>query len=96
MAAYLQRWHSRYKIITTFTSGRYAEVMEEAKRLAGLSFPVLPDMQGMRLKGGNQYWTKYWIQVFFELLKAMTDEERAAAMARLADAGVEIDDRSVR
>jgi hypothetical protein len=96
MAAYLRRWHERYRVITTFTHDRYGEVMEEAKRLAGLDFPVLPDMRGARIRGGNQYWTKYWIQVFFELLKGMTEQEQAEAMERLAAAKVSIDERRRR
>jgi len=95
MAAYLRRWHDRYKVITTFTHGRYGDVMQAARALAGVDFPVLPDMDGVRLKGGNQYWTKYWIQVFFELLKGMTDEERADAIQRLEAEGVEIDELSM-
>ncbi|MGD8238020.1 MAG: DEAD/DEAH box helicase [Armatimonadota bacterium] len=93
MAEYLKRWHDRYKVITTFTSGSYGDVMEAAKAIAGVDFPVLPDMDGVRLKGGHQYWTKYWIQVFFELLKGMTDDERAEAMKRLEAEGVAIDER---
>lgn len=96
MAAYLRRWHDRYKVITTFTHDRYGSVMEAAKKLAGLDFAVLPDTNGLRLRGGNQYWTKYWIQVFYELLKGMTEEEQAEAMKRLAEEGVEIDERSRR
>ncbi len=91
MAEYIRRWHDRYKVITTFTSGRYGDVMEAAKALAGVEFPVLPDMDGIRVKGGNQYWTKYWIQVFFELLKGMDKQECAEAMERLAAEGVEIE-----
>ncbi len=93
MAAYLRRWHDRYKVITTFTHGRYGEVMRMARELASLEFSILPDPSGPRLRGGNQYWTRDWIQVFFELLEAMTDEERAEAMARLAAEGVELDAR---
>jgi predicted RNA-binding protein len=93
MAAYLRRWHNRYKVITTFTHGRYGEVMRMARDLAGLHFSVLPDPSGPRLRGGNQYWTRDWIQVFFELLEAMTEEERAEAMARLAAEGVKVDAR---
>ncbi len=79
----LRRWHDRY-----------GSVMEAAIRSAGLDFGVLPDTNGLRLRGGNQYWTKYWIQVFYELLKGMTEEEQAEAMERLEKEGVEIDERS--
>jgi len=96
MAAYLRRWHDRYRVITTFTHDRYGDVMDAAKRLAGVDFRVLPDMRGVRIRGGNQYWTRYWIQVFFELLKGMTEEEQAQAMERLAAEGVSIDERRRR
>ena len=92
MAAYLRKWHERYKVITTFTHSRYGDVMQAAKKMAGIDFRVLPDLKGTRLKGGNQYWTKYWIQVFFELLGGMTEEERQQALARLQKEKVEIDD----
>ena len=90
MAAYLRKWHSRYRVITTFTHGRYGEVMQQAKRLAGLDFAVLPDLRRAGLTTGRTYWGKYWIQLFFELLAGMTEAERAEAMDRLAREGVEI------
>jgi ATP-dependent Lhr-like helicase len=93
MAAYLRRWHDRYKVITTFTHGRYGEVMRAARELAELDFSILPDPSGPRLRGGNQYWTRDWIQIFFELLEAMTEEERGEARARLAAESVELDAR---
>jgi hypothetical protein len=83
MAAYLERHHHRYRIITTFTYGRYAEVMRDTQDLAGLEFPVLPEADGLRIKGARQYWVKYWPQLFFELLEGMTKDECAAATARL-------------
>ena len=90
IAAYLRKWHSRYRVITTFTHGRYGQVMEEAKRLAGLDFAVLPDLRRAGLTTGRTYWEKYWIQLFSELLAGMTEAERAEAMDRLAREGVEI------
>jgi len=96
MAAYLRRWHDRYQVITTFTHDRYGDVMVAARRLARLDFPVLPDTRGLRLKGGGTYWGKFWVQVFFELLKGMTEDEQAEAMERLKAEGVEVDERSRR
>ena len=90
MAAYLRRWHDRYRVITTFTHGRYGEVMWKARELAGLDFAILPDPGRPRLRGGNQYWTRDWVQVFFELLTGMDEDERSAAMARLAAEGIEL------
>jgi len=94
MAAYLRRWHDRYKVITTFTHDRYGAVMEAAKKIAGLDFPILPDARGPRLQGGGTYWGKFWLQIFLELLKGMTDDEQAAAWDRLRKDGAEIDERS--
>ena len=91
MAGYLERHHHRYRLITTFTYGRYAEVIREAQDLAGLDFPVLPDVDGLRIKNGRQYWVKHWPQLFFALLEGMTKSECAAAIARLEHENVEFE-----
>ena len=93
LAAYLRRWQDRYRVITTFTHDRYGSVMESARKIAGLDFPVLPDTRGIRTKGGNQYWTKFWVQVFLELLQGMTEDEQAQAWERFREEGAEIHDR---
>jgi len=93
LAAYLRRWHDRYRVITTFTHDRYGSVMDSAKRIAGLDFPVLPDARGPRLKGGGTYWGKFWVQIFLELLKGMTEAEQAAAWKRFHEDGAELDPR---
>jgi len=93
MAAYLRRWHDRYRVITSFTEGRYGEVMEAARKLAGLQFAIYPDWRGRRIAGGRKYWDKYWVQVFDELLKGMNEKERGEAMDRLAAEGVYIEGR---
>jgi len=92
MADYVTRWHERYKTISTFTHGRYAEVMLQAQGLCGVDFAVLPDMKGLRLKGGRQYWTKYWIQLFYELIGGISEPDQEAAMARLAQERVQIEE----
>ena len=90
MGAYIRRWHDRYKVITTFTHDRYGSVMESARKIADVDFPVFPDTRGIRTAGGNQYWTKFWVQVFLELLKGMTEEEQAEAWERFKAEGAEI------
>ncbi|NCO42911.1 MAG: hypothetical protein COZ06_38930 [Armatimonadetes bacterium CG_4_10_14_3_um_filter_66_18] len=46
LAAYLRKWHTRYRVITTFTHDGYGSVMEKAKDLAGVDFPVYPVSNG--------------------------------------------------
>jgi hypothetical protein len=93
MAAYLRRWHGRYRVITTFTHDRYGSVMESAKRIAGVDFPVLPDARGPRLADGGAYWGKYWVQIFLELLRGMTEDEQAEAWERFRREGTRLDPR---
>ena len=84
MAAYIRKWHGRYRIITTFTHDRYGDVMEAARRIAGVDFRVLPQARGLRMPGGGAYWGKFWVQLFHELLGGMTEQEQEAALERLA------------
>ena len=91
MAAYLEQHHHRYRLMTTFTYGRYAEVIRDAQELAGLDFPVLPEPDGLRVRDARQYWVKYWPQLFFELLEGMTKDECATAIARLEREGLQFE-----
>jgi hypothetical protein len=42
------------------------------------------------------YWGKFWVRVFFELLKGMTEGEQAKAMERLRAHGAETEERPRR
>ncbi|MDP6361162.1 MAG: DUF5591 domain-containing protein, partial [Planctomycetota bacterium] len=46
MAEFLTKHGRCYERVTTFTDGRYAQVMEDARELAGFDFPILPQKGG--------------------------------------------------
>ena len=88
MAEYLAAHGERYERTATFTEGRYADVMFEAARIAGVRFPVFPDEGGLRvldMRGSvpRTYWQKYWIQLYLEITSWLGPGERKAAAARL-------------
>ncbi len=93
MAAYVTAHRDCYDHITTFTDGRYGEVMEEARNIAGVDFPVLPVPGGPRvLRMGRStprtYWQKYWIQLYLEIVGWFESEMQAQAHARLEEMDV--------
>lgn len=96
MASYVTTHGGNYDHIATFTDGRYAEVMEEARRVAGVDFPVLPDAKGERVtrRGKSRprkYWEKYWIQLYREIVSRLRPAHQARAEARLREMDVECD-----
>jgi hypothetical protein len=95
MASYITAHRDAYDRITTFTEGRYGEVMNEARRIAGVDFPVLPMPDGARLvRAGRSrprtYWGKYWIQLYAEVTSWLDPPGQAAARARLDELDVEL------
>jgi hypothetical protein len=87
MAAYIRAHRGSYDHITTFTEGRYAEVIREAARLAGVGFPILPDPSGPSvLRMGSSpprtYWAQYWVQLFRQVVEWLPAHERARAEER--------------
>jgi len=90
IAEYITSHRKRYDHIATFTEGRYGEVMEEARDLAGVDFPALPVKDGaIIVRMGNSkprtYWQKYWIQLFLEIVSWLDPDQQAAAEKRLKE-----------
>ena len=88
MAQYITTHQHNYQQITTFTESRYGEVMDEARKIAGLHFPILPTFDGpqvMRIGRSipRTYWEKYWIQLYLEIVDWLDPEMQAQAKARL-------------
>ena len=88
MAAYITAHRRRYDHFTTFTDGRYGEVMALAREIAGLDFPIYPVKGGARVLGlgGSKprtYWQKFWIQLTLQLMAWLDPEQQAAAHQRL-------------
>jgi hypothetical protein len=94
MAQYIVAHRDSYQQITTFTHDRYGEVMEAAKKIAGVDFRVLPKMDAPRIvRMGTsiprRYWEKYWIQLYLEIVGWLEPPQRAMAENRLKLLGVE-------
>jgi predicted RNA-binding protein len=100
MAQYVLEFREHYEQITTFTQGRYAEVMEAAQRIAveragkSLRFPILPKAGGTSIvRSGastpHQYWARYWIQLYLEIVSWLKPDQQQQAAARLAKLKVE-------
>jgi hypothetical protein len=100
MAQYVLTFQEHYERVTTFTEGRYAEVMEAARDMvvarAGESarFPILPKIGGASIvrigsSTPHQYWARYWIQLYLEIVSWLEPEQREQAEARLAQLKVE-------
>ncbi len=94
MATFLKAHAGRYEGIATFTSGRWADVMDAAREMAGVDFDILPQADGPALTRlgdtvPHTYWQKCWIQVALSLMTMMSDGERRAAEGRLAAMGAE-------
>jgi hypothetical protein len=88
MAEYMIAYRGNYDRMATFTDGRYGQVMREAKKLAGVEFPVLPSRRGPQVtrmgdSRPRRYWEKYWIQLYLEIVSWLEPEQRARAEERL-------------
>ena len=80
--------------LTTFTQGRYAEVMRDARDIVvercgePAGFPILPRMDGPRVvrmgqSRARQYWARYWIQLYLQIVGWLEPDQRTLAQARL-------------
>ena len=88
MAQYIITHGENYEQMATFTESRYAEVMEEAMKIAGVHFSIFPTIDGAQvLKRGDSfprtYWEKYWIQLYLEIVDWFDPEMQAQAEERL-------------
>ena len=94
MAAYITAHRKSYDHITTFTDGRYGEVMALASEIAGVDFPIYPVKGGPRvldLDGSKPrtYWQKFWIQLALQIIDWLDPDQQAAARRRLKQLKVE-------
>lgn len=94
MAQYIMAHKDSYDRMATFTEGRYAEVMQEAKKRAALDFRVLPRLDGPRITRMGRstplrYWEKYWIQLYLEIVSWLGPVMQAQAEVRLRAMDVE-------
>jgi hypothetical protein len=99
MAEYILTHGDNYERITAFTEGRYAEVMQAARKIVvarlgeDAHFPVLPEIGGPRItrmgeSTPHRYWDKYWIQLYLEVVGWLVPDQQALAEARLKELGV--------
>jgi len=93
MARYITAHEDSYDHIATFTEGRYGEVMEEAREIADVYFPVLPVFDGPQIMRMGKsmprtYWEKYWIQLYLEIVSWLEPDMQAQAEARLKEMDV--------
>jgi hypothetical protein len=98
MAQYILTYSEQYERITSFTQGRYAEVLYHARKLAiqqgGPTFNILPQDSGaivtrMNKSKPHQYWARYWIQLYLEIVDWLDPEQQRQARARLHKLEVE-------
>jgi hypothetical protein len=100
MASYVIAHRLSYERVATFTEGRYAEVMEAAREMVveklgeQAGFPILPRAGGPRVvrmgqSAPHQYWARYWIQLYLEVVGWLTPDQQAQAAARLSKLDVE-------
>jgi hypothetical protein len=100
MAEYVLAHGLSYERMATFTEGRYAEVMEVAQETVAeqlgeqARFPILPRIGGPRVvrmgqSTPRQYWARYWIQLYLEVVSWLTPEQQAQAVVRLNKLKVE-------
>jgi len=97
LAQYLDAHGDHYEGITSFTEGKYGEVLAAARDLASRHFSILPSPEGtclvrMGKSTPRKYWEKFWIQLFLQLEEWLDPPQRDAARSRLADLGVEYRD----
>jgi hypothetical protein len=99
MAEYILIHGDNYEQVTTFTEGRYAEVMQEARDIVvdrrgeDAHFPVLPKIGGPRIvrmgeSTPRRYWDQYWIQLYLEIVGWLEPDQRSLAEARLKELDV--------
>jgi hypothetical protein len=99
MAEYILTHGDSYGQITTFTEGRYAEVMQAAREIVvghrgqDAHFPILPRIGGPRIvrmgeSTPHKYWDQYWIQLYLEIVGWLKPDQRALAEARLTELDV--------
>jgi len=101
MARYIIAHKDNYDRITTFTEGRYGEVMEAAKQIAAVDFRVLPVLDGPKIvRMGRsiprKYWERYWIQLYLEIVSWLEPAQQALAEARLKEMGVRYHEGIIR
>jgi hypothetical protein len=98
MARYILTYSEHYEQITSFTQGRYAEVLEHASNTAleqgGRRFNILPQENGPMVTRMNnakphQYWARYWIQLYLKIVGWLDPEEQRQAQTRLGKLKVE-------
>ena len=100
MAEYILTPGDSYERITTFTEGRYAEVMQAAREIVvarrgeDAYFPVLPKIGGPRIvrmgeSTPHTYWAQYWIQLYLEVVGWLEPDQQILAQARLKHLKVE-------
>jgi hypothetical protein len=98
MAQYILTYGEDYERITSFTQGRYAEVLDHARLLSvqqdGPAFKILPQDDGaivtrMKRSKPHQYWARYWIQLYLEIVGWLALEQQQQAYARLQKLEVE-------
>ena len=90
MAQYIITHKDNYDGMATFTESRYGEVMEEARKIAAVDFPVLPVLDGPQIMQMGKsmprtYWEKYWIQLYLEIVNWLEPVQQAQSEARLKD-----------
>jgi hypothetical protein len=94
IAAYILTHGNNYERVTTFTEGRYAEVMQAAREIVVARrgeeayFPILPQIGGPRVvrmgeSTPHTYWAQYWIQLYLEVVDWLEPDQQALAQARL-------------
>lgn len=102
MAHYILTYGRDYEQITSFTEGRYAEVLACARDIAagsgrsgdGATFNILPRAGGpivtrMNKSKPHQYWARYWIQLYLEITSWLDPDQQQQAQARLKKLKVE-------
>ena len=93
MAEYMRTHGRHYRRMAAFAEGRYGEVLTEAARIAGVDLPIFPDPAGVKvtIMGKSKprtYWTKYWIQLYLEIVSWLEPAAAARAEMRLKERGV--------
>ncbi|MBD3183960.1 hypothetical protein GF312_16870 [Candidatus Poribacteria bacterium] len=99
IAQYIITHRHNYEHITTFTEGRYADVMKDAKAMVvewcgkDYDFPILPKLDGPQIirmgkSMPRKYWEKYWIQLYLETVSWLDEDMQKAAEKRLEDMDV--------